>query len=71
MAILELIKHISPGMRAVFVDGLLYEELPDHERLALVIKVSLELSETDKLPERICVVDADTGTMLGLEGEVY
>ena len=71
MAILKLIKHISPSMRAIFVDGLLYKELPDHERLALVIRVSLELSMPDELSERICVVDAETGDLLGLQGVVY
>ncbi|HMB93809.1 MAG TPA: hypothetical protein VKP65_23350 [Rhodothermales bacterium] len=71
MAILKLIKHISPSMRAVFVDGLLYKELSDHERLSLVLRISMDLSVPDQLPERICVVDAETGDLLGLQGVVY
>lgn len=72
MAILNLIKYISPAMRSVFVDGLLYTAMTDQERLALVIMVSMELSSVpDALPDRVCVVDAQSGTVLGLEGEIY
>jgi len=54
------------------VDRQRYTAMPDQNRLSLILLTSrLLLQDGNTLPGRIYVADAETGDLLGVEGEIY